>query len=74
MKIFKSILLFASSNSAEFTASDFDFSLDPFSATYVRDVLSFLDLFGPAVREDEELAKGKGMRKANRSLGRYASN
>ena len=69
MKLFQSLLLCAPS-SAEFTASDFDFSLDPYSPTYVHDVLSFLDLFGPAVREDEELAKGKGMRRAKRSLGR----
>ena len=60
MKLFQSLLLCAPS-SAEFTASDFDFSLDPYSPTYVRDVLSFLDLFGPAVRQDEELAKGKGI-------------
>jgi hypothetical protein len=75
MKLFQSLLLCAPS-SAEFTASDFDFSLDPYSPTYVRDVLSFLDLFGPAVRQDEELAKGNGIRiaKLARSAARQQQN
>lgn len=60
MKLFQTATIFSVSCLGEFTSDEFDFSLDPYAPTYVRDVLSFLDLFGPAVREDEELAKGTG--------------
>ncbi|CAG5099479.1 Oidioi.mRNA.OKI2018_I69.XSR.g16542.t1.cds [Oikopleura dioica] len=56
MKLF-GFLLQSQLLNAQNSADEFDLSLDPFSPTYVKDVLSFLDLFGPAVREDEELAK-----------------
>ena len=59
MKLF-GFLLQSQLLNAQNSADEFDLSLDPFSPTYVKDVLSFLDLFGPAVREDEELAKGTG--------------